>query len=162
MQAPFKSDAFSAVPNDVWSDGEDNASYWNTGIAEFGFVNNDNVADIFVNFTREEFIDGVCCDNDAGPSMIGLSNGFDYTWTVLEDSIQYWQDGNIEFADFDATVQAATDFAIENQDTLILVTADHATGGLVLQRPRGSNLRAVSNGTRLPSYATDKRAFAAG
>jgi alkaline phosphatase len=48
----------------------------------------------------------------------------------------------IEFADFDATVQAATDFAIENQDTLILVTADHATGGLVLQRPRGSNLRA--------------------
>ena len=80
-------DAFSAVPNDVWSDGEDNASYWNTGIAEFGFVNNDNVADIFVNFTREEFIDGVCCDLDAGPSMIGLSNGFDYTWTVLEDSI---------------------------------------------------------------------------
>ncbi len=94
-------DAFSAVPNDVWSDGEDNASYWNGGVAEFGFVNNDNIADIYINFTREVIIDGVCCDLDAGPEMIGLSNGFDYTWTVLEDSIQYWQDGNIEFADFD-------------------------------------------------------------
>ena len=48
----------------------------------------------------------------------------------------------IEVAEFDATGQAATDIAIENQDTLILVTADPATGGLVLQRTRGSNLRA--------------------
>ena len=48
-----------------------------------------------------------------------------------DNNVQYML---IEFADFDATVQAATDFAIKNQDTLILVTADHATGGLVLQR----------------------------
>ena len=36
----------------------------------------------------------------------------------------------------------ATDFAVANQETLILVTADHATGGLVLQRPKGSKIPA--------------------
>jgi hypothetical protein len=97
----YSYDVFSNVPSDVWSDGEDNAAYWNGGVAEFGYVNNDNIVDIFVNFTREIYVNGVCCDLDAGPSVLGLSNGFDYTWTVLEDSIQYWQDGNIEFADFD-------------------------------------------------------------
>ena len=68
-----------------------------------------------------------------------MSEGSQIDWAGHDNNVQYML---IEFADFDATVQAATDFAIENQDTLILVTADHATGGLVLQRPRGSNLRA--------------------
>ena len=98
----YKIDVFSQMPSDVWSDGENDKNYWNGGTAEFGYINNDNVADIFVNFTREIAVNGVCCSMDAGPSAIGLSNGLgDYTWTVLEDSIQYWQDGNIEFTDFD-------------------------------------------------------------
>jgi len=67
-----------------------------------------------------------------------MSEGSQIDWAGHDNNAQYML---IEFADFDATVQAATDFAIKNQDTLILVTADHATGGLVLQRPRGSNLR---------------------
>ena len=69
-----------------------------------------------------------------------MSEGSQIDWAGHDNDAQYML---IEFADFDATVQAATDFAIENQDTLILVTADHATGGLVLQRPSGSNLRAL-------------------
>jgi len=68
-----------------------------------------------------------------------MSEGSQIDWAGHDNDAQYML---VEFADFDATVQAATDFAIKNQDTLILVTADHATGGLVLQRPRGSNVRA--------------------
>ena len=47
-----------------------------------------------------------------------------------------------EFADFDESVAAAIEFAKNDKDTLILVTADHATGGLVLQKPKGSSIRA--------------------
>ncbi len=68
-----------------------------------------------------------------------MSEGSQIDWAGHDNNAQYML---VEFADFDATVQAATDFAIKNQDTLILVTADHATGGLVLQRPKGSNVRA--------------------
>ena len=68
-----------------------------------------------------------------------MSEGSQIDWAGHDNNAQYML---VEFADFDATIQAATDFAIENQDTLILVTADHATGGLVLQRPKGSNVRA--------------------
>ena len=68
-----------------------------------------------------------------------MSEGSQIDWAGHDNDAQYML---VEFADFDATVQAATDFAIKNQDTLILVTADHATGGLVLQRPKGSNVRA--------------------
>ena len=68
-----------------------------------------------------------------------MSEGSQIDWAGHDNDAQYML---VEFADFDATVQAATDFAIKNQDTLILLTADHATGGLVLQRPKGSNVRA--------------------
>ena len=68
-----------------------------------------------------------------------MSEGSQIDWAGHDNDAQYML---VEFDDFDATVQAATDFAIKNQDTLILVTADHATGGLVLQRPKGSNVRA--------------------
>ncbi len=68
-----------------------------------------------------------------------MSEGSQIDWAGHDNDAQYML---VEFADFDATVQAATDFAIENQDTLILVTADHATGGLVLQRPKGSKVQA--------------------
>jgi alkaline phosphatase len=68
-----------------------------------------------------------------------MSEGSQIDWAGHDNNAQYML---VEFADFDATVQAATDFAIKNQDTLILVTADHATGGLVLQRPKGSKVQA--------------------
>ena len=68
-----------------------------------------------------------------------MSEGSQIDWAGHDNNVEYML---VEFADFDATVQAATNFAVANQDTLILVTADHATGGLVLQRPKGSKISA--------------------
>ena len=68
-----------------------------------------------------------------------MSEGSQIDWAGHDNNVKYML---VEFADFDATVQAATNFAVVNQDTLILVTADHATGGLVLQRPKGSKIPA--------------------
>jgi len=68
-----------------------------------------------------------------------MSEGSQIDWAGHANNVEYML---VEFADFDATVQAATDFAAESQNTLVLVTADHSTGGLVLQRPRGSKVPA--------------------
>lgn len=68
-----------------------------------------------------------------------MSEGSQIDWAGHDNNVKYMLS---ELDDFDATVQAATNFAVEDNDTLILVTADHATGGLVLQRPKGSNVRA--------------------
>jgi len=68
-----------------------------------------------------------------------MSEGSQIDWAGHDNNVEYML---VEFADFDAAVQAATNFAVENKDTLILVTADHATGGLVLQGPKGSKVRA--------------------
>ena len=68
-----------------------------------------------------------------------MSEGSQIDWAGHDNNVEYML---IEFADFEATVLAATNFALANQDTLILVTADHATGGLVLQRPKGSKVQA--------------------
>ncbi len=68
-----------------------------------------------------------------------MSEGSQIDWGGHDNNVKYVL---AEFTDFDETVQAATNFAVENKDTLILVTADHATGGLVLQKPKGSKVRA--------------------
>ena len=68
-----------------------------------------------------------------------MSEGSQIDWAGHANNVEYML---VEFADFDATVQAATNFAAVSQNTLVLVTADHSTGGLVLQRPRGSKVPA--------------------
>ena len=68
-----------------------------------------------------------------------MSEGSQIDWGGHDNNVEYML---VEFADFDATVQAATNFAAASQNTLVLVTADHSTGGLVLQRPRGSKVPA--------------------
>lgn len=68
-----------------------------------------------------------------------MSEGSQIDWAGHANNVEYML---VEFADFDATVQAAADFAAASQNTLVLVTADHSTGGLVLQRPRGSKVPA--------------------
>jgi len=68
-----------------------------------------------------------------------MSEGSQIDWAGHDNNIEYML---VEFADFDAAVQAATNFAVENKDTLILVTADHSTGGLVLQGSKGAKVRA--------------------
>ena len=78
-------------------------SYWNGGTAEFGYINNDGRIDMFLSFQRE-FCDPwpTNCDIDTGPSVIGISNGFDYDWQLVSQNRKYWQDGNIEFSDIDS------------------------------------------------------------
>ena len=57
-----------------------------------------------------------------------MSEGSQIDWAGHANNVEYML---VEFADFDATVQAAADFAAASQNTLVLVTADHSTGGLV-------------------------------
>ena len=68
-----------------------------------------------------------------------MSEGSQIDWAGHDNNVEYML---AEFTDFDETVNVAINFAGENKDTLILVTADHATGGLVLQSPKGSKIRA--------------------
>ena len=73
------------------------------------------------------------------PGFFLMSEGSQIDWAGHDNNVKYMLS---EFADFDDSIAAAIEFAKRDQDTLILVTADHATGGLVLQKPRGSNIRA--------------------
>ena len=68
-----------------------------------------------------------------------MSEGSQIDWAGHDNNVKYMLS---EFADFDKSVAAAIEFAKNDKETLILVTADHATGGLVLQKPRGSSIRA--------------------
>ena len=73
------------------------------------------------------------------PGFFLMSEGSQIDWAGHDNNVKYMLS---EFADFDDSIAAAIEFAKKDQETLILVTADHATGGLVLQKPRGSNIRA--------------------
>jgi alkaline phosphatase len=68
-----------------------------------------------------------------------MSEGSQIDWAGHDNNVKYML---AEFADFDDSIAAAIEFAKQDKETLILVTADHATGGLVLQKPRGSSVRA--------------------
>jgi len=73
------------------------------------------------------------------PGFFLMSEGSQIDWAGHDNNVQYMLP---EFADFDDSVAAAIEFAKNDKETLILVTADHATGGLVLQKPKGSSIRA--------------------
>ena len=73
------------------------------------------------------------------PGFFLMSEGSQIDWAGHDNNVKYMLS---EFADFDESVAAAIEFAKNDKETLILVTADHATGGLVLQKPRGSSIRA--------------------
>ncbi|MDB3877426.1 alkaline phosphatase [Gammaproteobacteria bacterium] len=68
-----------------------------------------------------------------------MSEGSQIDWAGHDNNVKYML---TEFADFDDSVASAIEFSKQNKETLILVTADHATGGLVLQKPRSSSIRA--------------------
>ena len=68
-----------------------------------------------------------------------MSEGSQIDWAGHDNNVKYML---AEFADFDDSIAAAIEFAKQDKETLILVTADHATGGLVLQKPRGLSIRA--------------------
>jgi len=92
-------DPINSIPDEIV--GTDDA-YWNGGTAEFGDINNDGRIDMFLSFQRE-FCDPwpTNCDLDTGPTVIGVSNGFNYDWQLVSETRKFWQDGNIEFNDID-------------------------------------------------------------
>lgn len=92
-------DPINSIPDEII--GTDDA-YWNGGTAEFGDINNDGQIDMFLSFQRE-FCDPwpTNCDLDTGPTVIGVSNGFNYDWQLVSETRKFWQDGNIEFNDID-------------------------------------------------------------
>ena len=60
-------------------------------------------------------------------------HGHDSTWMIDE------------MMDFDYAVQVALDYAKEKGNTLVVVTADHETGGLTLPDPQGKYTNVVFN-----------------
>ena len=73
------------------------------------------------------------------PGFFLMSEGSQIDWAGHSNNVNYML---AEFIDFDASVQAAVNFAQQDKNTLVLVTADHATGGLVLHEPKRSKIRA--------------------
>tara|TARA_B100000927_G_scaffold291427_1_gene293574 strand:- start:328 stop:1635 length:1308 start_codon:yes stop_codon:yes gene_type:complete len=59
-----------------------------------------------------------------------MVEGSQVDWAGHANNINYLKQ---EMKDFDEAVQQALDFAKTNKDTLVLVTADHETGGLLIE-----------------------------
>ena len=52
--------------------------------------------------------------------------------TIISEACEIIRSLAIELKDFDTAVKAALDFAEKDKNTLVVVTADHETGGLTL------------------------------
>ena len=59
-----------------------------------------------------------------------MAEGSQVDWAGHANNINYLEK---EMQDFDEAVQNALDYAKESQDTLVIVTADHETGGLLIE-----------------------------
>ena len=59
-----------------------------------------------------------------------MMEGSQVDWAGHANNINYLKR---EMQDFDEAVQNALDYAIQSQDTLVIVTADHETGGLLIE-----------------------------
>ena len=82
-------------------------------------------------------------------TLDGAENGF---FLMVEGSqIDFACHGNdstwmmVEMMDFDAAIKVALDYAKEKGNTLVVVTADHETGGLTLPDPNGKYTNVVFN-----------------
>ena len=69
-----------------------------------------------------------------------MSEGSQIDWAGHDNNVKYML--SLSLLILMIRLQSAIEFAKQDKETLILVTADHATGGLVLQKPRGSSVRA--------------------
>jgi len=75
-----------------------------------------------------------------------ISEDEDGFFMMIEGSQIDWagHDNNVEYAlreikDFDQTIQKVLEFAQEDGETLVVVTADHETGGMTLQKSQSGN-----------------------
>jgi alkaline phosphatase len=81
--------------------------------------------DMLVNATKK----AISILNNNTQGFFLMVEGSMIDWAGHENNIQYVIE---EVNDFDRTVAAALDFAIADGNTLVIVTADHETGGLAL------------------------------
>lgn len=65
-----------------------------------------------------------------------MIEGSQVDWGGHDNNINYMQS---ELLDFDKAVGMAIDFAQKNPETLVIVTADHETGGLTLEESKTDN-----------------------
>jgi alkaline phosphatase len=65
-----------------------------------------------------------------------MVEGSQVDWAGHANNLDYLKR---EMADFDDAVRTALDFAKNNQDTLVIVTADHETGGLLIEPATPTN-----------------------
>ena len=65
-----------------------------------------------------------------------MVEGSQVDWAGHANNLDYLKR---EMADFDDAVKTALDFAKNNQDTLVIVTADHETGGLLIEPATPTN-----------------------
>jgi len=65
-----------------------------------------------------------------------MVEGSQVDWAGHANNLDYLKR---EMADFDDVVKTALDFAKNNQDTLVIVTADHETGGLLIEPATPTN-----------------------
>ena len=91
-------------------------------------------------------------DNDGFFLMV---EGSQIDWAGHDNDFGYLQR---EMLSFDQAVRVAVDFAIENGNTLVIVTADHETGGLSIDGGIEKNVQLKwaskhHSGTMVPLFA---------
>ena len=69
-----------------------------------------------------------CMVNGAG---LAMAEGSKIDWASHDNDYEYYLK---EMQEFEKTVEKALNFAQENNDTLVVVTADHETGGLLIEQ----------------------------
>ena len=65
-----------------------------------------------------------------------MVEGSQVDWAGHANNVDYLVQ---EMKDFDDAVSMAHKFALENEDTLVIVTADHETGGLLIEPETPTN-----------------------
>ena len=84
-----------------------------------------------------------------------MVEGSQIDWASHDNDFAYLQR---EMLSFDQAIRVAVDFAIENGNTLVLVTADHETGGLTIDDGKEKDVRLKwaskhHSGTMVPIFA---------
>ena len=74
-----------------------------------------------------------------------MAEGSQIDWALHKNDVDYFLE---EMQDFEQSIAAALEFARRDGNTLVLVTADHETGGLALNKKRRNSLD--------PSFTTKK------
>ena len=98
---------------------------------------------MYIRCTGQPVYGSVCNGNDNG--FVLMIEGSQIDWACHNNDSLYLM---AEMADFEDMLNAVLDFAERDGQTLVIVTADHETGGLTLKN--GS----IEEGVNCPSWST--------